>query len=313
MAGRFNYRVRKARAKIVCCALLLVCLLQLLACSQKIEATSVGTGNGRPLKIGIDGSPLLGPLYAAARPRAETGIPNWSLVRFGSDGDIGYALLAGKLDAGFVETNKGLKLLQAPGGNGLKVAGALQFPYGATLVLRKDLNLRLGDLAGRTIAAQEPDCKLLHQFRKDALRAGVKPGDVQVKFMPFDEMIPALEAKTVDAVLVKGSYALVAQNLGHKVLYQNWDIKAGDDCCPAALAQTDYFLLVRETAVDSLKPLLRELVATGDLPPAQLRHAISRQIGYPLAALEQFPLATYAPVSGDLRKTLGERQCARSL
>ena len=313
MAGRFNDRVCNGRAKIGWCAVLMVCLLQLMGCSQKTEATSLGTENSATLKIGIDGSPLLGPIYAAAHPRAGTGIANWLTVRFGSGGDIGYALLAGKLDAGFVETNKGLKLLQAPGGNSLKVAGALQFPYGATLVLRKDLNLRLGDLAGRTIAAQEPDCKLLHQFRKDALRAGVKPGDVQVKFMPFDEMIPALEAKTADAVLVKGSYALLAQNLGHKVLYQNWDIKAGDDCCPAALAQTDYFLLVRETALDSMKPLLRELVAIGELPSARLRQAISRQIGYPMAALEQFPLATYAPVSGDLRKTMGERQCARSL
>ncbi|WP_191965736.1 ABC transporter substrate-binding protein [Oryzomonas sagensis] len=260
------------------------------------------------VRIGYGDSPLLGPLYAAderqaGRPRA------WQAVPIGSGGDIGYSLISGAVDAGFVETNKAVKLLKAPGGETLKVAGAVQFPYGATLVIRKDLNIRLGDLAGRTIAAQEPDCKLLHQFRRDAKRLGVDVDRIRTRFMSFDEMVPALEAGKVDAVLVKGSYAVLAEHLGHKVLYQNWDIKAGDECCPAALAQSDYFLVVRGGAVEALKPVVQSLLAASALPPAELRKAVSKRLGYSREDLERLPTANFVTVGDDLRKELGDGRC----
>jgi len=260
------------------------------------------------IRIGYGDSPLLGPLYTADERQA--GRPHtWEAVPIGSGGDIGYSLISGKIDAGFVETNKAVKLLKAPGGETLKVAGAVQFPYGATLVIRKDLNIRLGDLAGRTIAAQEPDCKLLHQFRKDAKRLGVNVDRIHVVFMSFDEMVPALEAGKVDAVLVKGSYAVLAEHLGHKVLYQNWDIKAGDECCPAALAQSDFFLVVRAQAVEALKPVVQSLLAASALPPAELRQAVGKRLGYSQEDLERLPTANFVTVSDELRKELGEGRC----
>jgi ABC-type nitrate/sulfonate/bicarbonate transport system substrate-binding protein len=256
-------------------------------------------------RVGYSPNPLLGPLYAAqAQGKA------WELTKFASSGDIGYSLISGEIDAGFVETEKALKLIKAPGGEKLKVAGAIQFPYGATLVVRKDLKLRLGDLAGKRIAALEADCILNHQFNTDAKRHGLDTKTLKYSYMPFADMLPALEAKAIDGVLVKGAHAVLAELQGHKIIYQNWDIKAGaDDCCPPSIAQTEYFLLVREQASERMKPLIAALVTASDLPPTQLRQAISRLLGYPQAALEQYPTASFAVVTEEQRKLLGEQRC----
>ena len=254
-------------------------------------------------RVGYNPNPLLGPLYAAgAKDKA------WELTKFGTGGDIGYSLISGDVDAGFVETEKALKLIKAPGGEKLKVVGAIQFPYGATLVVRKDLKVRLSDLAGKRIAALEADCILNHQFNKDAKRHGLDPKSLKFSYMPFADMLPALEAKAIDGALVKGAHAVMAELQGHKIIYQNWDIKAGaDDCCPPAIAQTEYFLLVREQSAERVKPLIRALVAASDLPPSEIRKAVSKQLGYPQAALEQYPTSSFSVVSEDQRKLLGEQ------
>lgn len=303
---------RKRQSFAVGCALLLTVTGLCTACQKQNPhqgPVQTGTDQSRSaIRIGYGDSPLLGPLYAAAERQAAR--PHaWEVVPIGSGGDIGYSLISGRIDAGFVETNKAVKLLKAPGGETLKVAGAVQFPYGATLVIRKDLNIRLGELAGRTIAAQEPDCKLLHQFRKDARRLGVDVDRIRVVFMTFDEMVPALEAGKVDAVLVKGSYAVLAEHLGHKVLYQNWDIKAGDECCPAALAQSDYFLVVRAQTQEALTPVVQSLLAASELSPSDLRHVVAKRLGYSPEALERLPTASFVTVNDELRKELGERRC----
>jgi ABC-type nitrate/sulfonate/bicarbonate transport system substrate-binding protein len=259
----------------------------------------------RLLRVGYNPNPLLGPLYAA-----QTKEKAWELTKFGTGGDIGYSLISGDVDVGFVETEKALQLIKAPGGEKLKVAGAIQFPYGATLVVRKDLKVRLSDLAGKKIAALEADCILNHQFNKDAKRHGLDPKSLKFNYMPFADMLPALESKSIDGALVKGAHAVLAELQGHKIIYQNWDIKAGaDDCCPPSIAQTEYFLLVREDAVERIKPLIAALVAASDLPPTRLRQAISTQLGYPAAALEEYPTATFAVVSPEQVALLGEKRC----
>jgi ABC-type nitrate/sulfonate/bicarbonate transport system substrate-binding protein len=259
-------------------------------------------------RVGYSPNPLLGTLYAA-----QAHEKSWELTRFATSGDIGYSLIAGEIDAGFVETEKALKLIKAPGGEKLKVAGAIQFPYGATLVVRKDLKVRLSDMAGKKIAALEADCILNHQFSKDASRHGLDPKSLHFTYMPFADMLPALEARTIDGALVKGAQAVLAELQGHKIIYQNWDIKAGaDDCCPPSIAQTEYFLMIREQSADRIKPLIAALTAASDLPPSQLRQAISAQLGYPQAALEQYPAASFSVVSEEQRKLLGEARCLLS-
>ncbi len=284
--------------------LLLTTLLALSGCQNRTPLQGTAPQAKLP-RVGFNPNPLLGPLYAAqAKDKA------WALTKFGTGGDIGYALISGDVDAGFVETEKALQLIKAPGGEKLKVAGAIQFPYGATLVVRKDLKVHLSDLTGKRIAALEADCILNHQFNKDAKRHGLDYKTLKFSYMPFADMLPALEAKAVDAALVKGAQAVLAELQGHKVIYQNWDIKAGaDDCCPPSIAQTEYFLLVREEAVERVKPLITALVISSDLPPTQLRQAISAQLGYPAVALEPYPTATFAVVSPEQAKLLGEKRC----
>jgi ABC-type nitrate/sulfonate/bicarbonate transport system substrate-binding protein len=280
-------------------------LTMLLVSCQDRTPSAKKAPQSRVLKIGYSPNPLLGPLYAAK----WSGVP-WQLTRFGTGGDIGYSLISGEIQAGFVETEKALKLIKAPGGEKLKVVGSIQFPYGATLVVRKDLKVRLGDLAGKKIAALEADCILNHQFNKDAKRLGLDPKTLQFSYMPFADMLPALEAKAIDGALVKGAHAVLAELQGHKIIYQNWDIKAGaDDCCPPSIAQTEYFLLVRDDAINEARPLVAALTAASELPPSEIRLAVTAQLGYPPAALEQYPTASFTVVSEEQQKLLGEQRC----
>lgn len=284
--------------------LLVTMLLFICGCQESKSSKNTVPPVGLS-RVGYSPNPLLGTLYAAKSPEKS-----WELTKFATSGDIGYSLISGEIDAGFVETEKALKLLKASGGEKLKVAGAIQFPYGATLVVRKDLKVRLSDLAGKKIAALEADCILNHQFNKDAARHGLDTKTLKFSYMPFADMLPALEAKAIDGALVKGAHAVLAELQGHKIIYQNWDIKAGaDDCCPPSIAQTEYFFLVREPSVERLTPLITALAAASDLPPSQLRQAISSQLGYPVAALEQYPTASFGVVSAEQRKLLGEQRC----
>ena len=283
---------------------LLAALLLLAGCRSE----SAPSTTGQSLRIGHPGSPLLAPAYAAQarRPAGST----WDLTAFGSGGDVGYALLYGEISAGFIETDKALRLLKAQGGDKLLIAGAIRFPYGATLVLRKDLKLRLAELTGRTVAALEPDCAINHQFQKDALRHGLDPKTLRFAYMPFAEMLPALEAKKVDAILVKGAYGVLAELAGHKILYQNWEVAAGDDCCPATLAQTEFLLVARASELDRLAPVIKALAAADSLPAHELRAAVASRLGYPPAALERFPVASFTLIDDATRQTLGAQQCA---
>lgn len=274
----------------------------LLSCQRPAPAAPA------PLRVGHAPSPLLAPLYAAgAGAGAGDGAAPWRLVPFQGASDVGYALLAGDVDAGLVETSRALHLLGAKGGEGLLVAGAVSFPYGATLVVRGDLRLRLADLAGRTVGASEAGCKLLHQLEVDARRLGVDFDRVKVTYLPFADMVPALEAKAIDAAVVKPAQALLAELAGHKVLYQSWEVKAGDDCCPELLAQVEQLLLVRAPAAGAARPLVAGLAAAADLPPASLRAAAAGALDLAAAALAAFPAPGFVPPGEELARGLGGR------
>jgi ABC-type nitrate/sulfonate/bicarbonate transport system substrate-binding protein len=234
-----------------------------------------------------------------------SGVPAIKLLQFKASSDIGYALLSGDLDAGLVEPDRAESLLEKGGSAGLKVAGEVQFPYGATVVLRKDLSLRLSDLEGRKVAAEGDDCELYHQFAKNAQRLGVDLKRVEMVYMPFDEMIPALEAKVVDAIVTKGSYGVISEALGHKILYQKWDIAVGhDECCPAILAQTAYFLVVRPVSDADIARLVQRLEATNQIKPSEARALVCKRIGIQEEQLSQLPVASFSPLTDKLRSYL---------
>lgn len=242
--------------------------------------------------IGYLNSPLLSALYLAQRR------PGWratdDLVRFETSADLGYALFAGKIDAAFVEPAKALLIKDIREFEQIDVLGKVTYPYGGILVVRKGLKLRLQDLPGHTVAISTPECRLYHTLRKDLAQGHVDAARIRFEPIPFDEMLPALEAGVVDAAITRSSYSLAARKLGHDIPYIQFDLVAGDACCLAAVAETELLLLSRTAAradAERLAGLLLDAQKEGD---AELRGAAHAQTGLPLDLLETYPAAKFA-------------------
>jgi len=250
-----------------------------------------GNGNERKtLKVGHGGGYLSAALYAARGTLGDKA----DIRQFGSLSDVAYSLLNGALDAGFVEVDKLAALSELPGFENLTVVGKVTYPYGATLVLRKGLNARLNELNGLTVALSSPHCVLLKEFAEDAERLHADISGVKYEYMPFDAMVPALEAKVVDAAIIRGTYSIVALQDGHSVLYQNWEVKPGDECCPAIIDQAALVLLARRDKSDAVRPLLDALSAAQKLPPDELRRAVADNTVIPLKILEGQPVPEFS-------------------
>jgi len=276
-----------------------VLALAVLAGCQGIDASQRGV-----YRVGYVDDPLLAPLFLA-----DEGSRSWELVRSGSSSDVGYALIAGEVNAGFVETSRARKLLDSQGGERLMVAGTMQFPYGATLVVREGLDMRLGDLGSARIAVQA-QCALVRHFEVDALRFGLDLASLNYKNMPFPDMLPALEAGLVDAILVKSAHAALAEQQGHSILYQNWDVEEGqDECCPPAVFQTEYLLLVDSRDTSSASRLAEALLNASEAPVEELRSAIASATGTPVGLLENHPVAVFTPLTDAQRELFGEDRC----
>jgi len=252
-------------------------------------------------RIGHSGGPLLAPFYAAVETQASTS-GEITAYKFNSGGDIGYALLSGQIDAGLIEPAKALRLVQMAGKAELRIAGSIQYPFGATVVVRKDLSIRLQGLEGRTVAAVGPNCDLKLHFGMDARERGVNTDNINFVFLPVADMVAALESKTVDAIVTKSAAALQAQWQGHKILYQNWQMKpGGDECCPAVLSQIEYFLVVRPVSDAAIDRLVRTLHAASQRPSAELRQITEAQLRLAPDALADFPMAYFSEIDDALQ------------
>ncbi|MDR2178776.1 MAG: hypothetical protein LBP21_00580 [Synergistaceae bacterium] len=256
------------------------------------------------LKIGHGGGNLVAALYLASE--GSDWVKNFDAIKFGSTSDTGYALLAGGLEAGFIEVEKVKSLQKLPGFENLTGVGRITFPYGATMVLRKGLNLRLRELNGITIAVSSPECVLLAAFKKDAERLKADISGVTWKVMPFDTMIPALEAKVADAAILKGASAVVALHAGHSILYQNWDVQPGDECCPAIVDQAAQVLLVRREFREKAEVLVERLLTAETQGRDALRAAIARHTSIPPELLEGQPVAEFNRADDSLVALLTE-------
>ncbi len=299
---------KAVRSNLLGISLALVALA--LVCWGLYRAAGV-TGNGgnaasnRPFVVGYVRTPLLAPVFVALQ---EGTISTKHTKHFDSGSEIGYGLISGDLDAGFVEAAKARNLLSLSRsrGVGLSAVGSIEFPYGATLIIRKDLDIRLNDLNGRTIAAGSPSCRMLHQFTADAKRLEVDLSRSKLIYMSFDDMLPALEARRIDAAVVKGAHAILAESEDHMVLYQNWDVQAGDECCPATLSQTEFLLIVRSERVKDAAALVSLLEqASKKTDPDVTLKATAKMTGFPEEKLERYPIATFAPVSAEWSRILG--------
>jgi ABC-type nitrate/sulfonate/bicarbonate transport system substrate-binding protein len=262
-------------------------LILALLCSLALAFSACGKKDAQ-IRIGHGGGYLSAALYAAQDSFSA------DIQNFRSSSDTAYALLSGTLDAGFVEAEKLAAFAALSGFDKLTVAGKVTYPYGATLILRKGLNLRLHELGELTIAASAPECKLLKAFADDAKRLGADISRVKYKYMAFDAMIPALEAGVVDAAIIRGSYSVIALQEGHSILYQDWDVKPGDECCPAIIDQAILILLARREKLDAIKPITDALLSAQKLSPDELRHAVADNTVIPFEVLQGQPVPEFS-------------------
>lgn len=278
---------------------LLILLSGALFSSSRAGRQDAGTQKAR---IGHTGDPITGFLFAAA----ET--PEWkedfTLVKFSSSSDIGYALLSGKLGAGFIKPEKLALLLKLKGSEKLKVIGKAVFPYGAVVVLRKGVNARLSELGGLKIAFSSDSCKLAESFEKDAVRLGADISEIERIYLPFEAMIPALQSKEIDGAVMKGSYSQFAKKLGHGILYQKWDLKAGDECCPEALAMLEYVLVAGGDESFGADKLVGMLKKASGLEPVEQRGASARKTGIKAADIEGMPVAEFLSADDGILKLI---------
>ena len=257
----------------------------LTACGIRKSELRVGHGGGYPSAA----------LYAADFPT--------DLYKFKTSADIVYALIASMLDVGFVEAEKLAALAELDGFEQLTVIGKVTYPYGATLVLRKGLtNVRLQELGKLTIAVSEPGCTLLEAFIEDATRWGADISGLTFAYMPFDAMLPALAAEVVDAAITRGSYALIALQEGHNILYQNWEVEPGDECCPAIIDQAMLVLLARRDKLSVTKPFIDALISAQALPSDQLRQAVAKHTVISFDLLQGHPVPEFSPADDELVK-----------
>lgn len=255
-------------------------------------------GKDKKIIVGHSGGPLLGTLYLAKEESEWKS--TFDDTKFNTSSDTAYALLSGDIDFGFVETSKISALKQLGAFDKLTTIGKLSFPYGATLVLRKDLQLRLSDLNNHVIGVTSNNCKLLKAFKEDASRLGVDISTLEYKIIPFDTMLPALEAREIDAAVTKGAYAVIAQNEGHQVLYQNWEVVPGDECCPPTVDQTEFIILARKDIGEAANILTQLLLNAQSKDADTIRNAIVKNTKLSQNVLSNFPTAEFSEADNTL-------------
>ena len=269
-------------------------MVRFLAVSILVIAIFTGCGKTNAVKIGHSGGYLSAAVFAA-----QDNI-DADIQFFRSTADIGYSLLIGALDAGFMDTDRLAAFSQLDGFERLTVVGKITYPYGSTVVLRKGLSNRLNELSGLTIAASAPNCKLLEAFIADAERLGVNLSDIKLQYIAFDAMLPALEAGVIDAAIIRGSSSVFALHEGHTILYQNWDVEPGDECCPAIIDQAVLVLLAQRNKLEFVQPFVDALVNAQKLSPDELRRAVANNTVIPFDVLQGQPVPEFSLADDEL-------------
>lgn len=256
------------------------------------------------IRIGYKGNPMLHLIYTAKGTDIfrEKG-HKVEFIEFGSTHDVEYALISRKIDAGFVDPDHTIHLLEADKGFQLKIAGIITFPYGGSLIVRKDLKIRLNDLEGRTIAAESPFCALLNQFKADAKKYDVNVSNITFVYMETEDMLPALEAGKIDAAISKTNFALLAESQGHYTLYQNWEIKEKDDCCALYQDNLEYFFLVRTIDKEKIQALIDVFSSLDLVSDENRKKSIIQYSGFPERLIDKYPVSRFVTPENMEEKT----------
>jgi len=282
---RFHYR-----PKLMMLSLLMAFSLLVSACGQMItgagvEAHEEGVGSG--LRIGFTNPFLASQLFTTTHDA--------TLYQMGHSGDVGMGLLGGGLDVGFLEVEQLVALARENFMDDLAVIGTINYPFGATVLLRDGLDLRLSEINGKRLGVASLNDQLLHTFLEDTARLEVEIDAMELAVLPYDAMVSALSEGAIDVALVPGHYSFVALSAGHSILYQNWDMEAGDECCPAIVDQAALVVLARQEALADIEPFVQEMVASNELRPSQVREVIMNQVSLTTEVLQGIPVSSFEP------------------
>lgn len=261
-----------------------VCLLVVLLAA--FRATSRKNAGEAIIRVGHTGSAVTASLYVAQENDSIL------LVPFSGEDDVGYALMAGEIDAALMSPEKAALLLEAPAGRSMHVRGIYEYPFGATLAISSSLDIRLGDLPGTRLAVSSPVAEELHIFAEELHRYDIDIADIRFVVLPYETMVPALSSGTVDGALIRGSSMGPLAREGHQILFQKWDFEPGDDCCNIT-AQVEQVLLLAESAPFAPEFLPHHLSQGEALSPEKLRRVLAQQ--FPLLGDVDLPLAEFSP------------------
>lgn len=255
-------------------------------------------------RIGYINSPLLSTMYYSKNKMER----NYKIIfeKFSSSADVCYALLSGKVDAGFVEPSKAIVAKRFPEFINLEVVGKITYPYGGILLTKKGFDLKMQNIEGPLIAVSDENCRIFQAFKKDLQMIGKDITKINIQFMPYENMIPALESGIIDAALTKTSYGLLSEKIGLTIPYIQWDIAAGDKCCPAFIAQTEFLLIVNKKFRRNSAVLMNEMMANEKVPPESLAVATSFETGISSRQLLSLPQASFSPADLQLLELFEE-------
>jgi ABC-type nitrate/sulfonate/bicarbonate transport system substrate-binding protein len=268
--------------------------------------TSKKNNDKTKVLVGHSGNPLLSFLYFAAND--DDLKKSFSLAKFNTPADIGYGLLSGSVDVGFIEPERIAGLQKLDGFEKLEVIGKVTFPYGASLIVKKGSTIRLNELRGKKIAILSEKNKLFFEFKADLERYEIDHNEINFIVLAPDAIIPALETGYIDGAVVKGSQAVIAQKAGHKILYQKWEMEPGNECCPAIIDQLEFLLLTRKDIKDKALQLSVILSSATEADPSKLRKAISSALNIHEKLLVDLPLATYSVADNSLLDIYGKHR-----
>lgn len=246
--------------------------------------------------IAHNGSPLLSFLYFLEDQNES----HFSSVKLGSGSDVGYALISGSVDAGFVEPDKVTLLQSLKGFEKLEVLGKVSFPFGASLVIPKGSNIKLHELEGKVVAVLADKPSLLVQLLDDLNRFQINTERIRFVPLSFDAMLPALESGAVDAALLKGAHTAIALQAEHLVLYQKWDMAPGNGCCPPVVDQLELVFLGQKSKRESLLQLVEGFVTASGVSADKLRAVTAKALHLNPSLLAQVPVSEFAPANDSI-------------
>jgi NitT/TauT family transport system substrate-binding protein len=257
-----------SRVAVVLCAILLAALGPALGpAASPSTAPPVAAQSGAAVRIGTLGIIADAPVYVAADRGyfAEQGLAP-TLERFDTGAQMIAPMAAGQLDAGagtpaaslYNAIGRDLQL-RIVAENARVAPGRSHIALVARTDLLADGSLRdYADLRGRSIAINARGGGTEAQIDRALARGGLTLADIDLKEVPFPDMLPALANRSLDLAITIEPFLSVGQSRGAFGLFR----PVGDfypDQQVAVLLYAPHFVVQRDAATRFMHAYLRGL------------------------------------------------------